>query len=223
MMNTFTIDDETNNITFHTEPFEDASFARFATQEEFVFLSGDWPKSRLIDIWNSLPGVTPVTKFKDRKAATTRIWNAIQVLAEPLNEAPQEATQEPESTIETEAISDSLDEPAADLLAYEREPNVGTQAPDVAPETAATTTKATRQKKAPTGEPKAPRGDSKTSQAIARMKAPGGTTLKMLMETFSWQAHSVRGFISGTLTKKMGLTVVSTKGENGERTYTIGS
>ena len=32
---------------------------------------------------------------------------------------------------------------------------------------------------------------------------------------------SVRGFISGTLTKKMGLTVVSAKGEDGERSYSI--
>ena len=43
------------------------------------------------------------------------------------------------------------------------------------------------------------------------------------MEATSWQAHSVRGFISGTLGKKMGLTVVSTKGENGQRTYSIQS
>jgi hypothetical protein len=41
------------------------------------------------------------------------------------------------------------------------------------------------------------------------------------MKASSWQAHSVRGFISGTLGKKMGLTVVSTKGEDGERTYSI--
>jgi hypothetical protein len=31
----------------------------------------------------------------------------------------------------------------------------------------------------------------------------------------------VRGFISGTFTKKMGLTVVSAKGEDGERSYLI--
>jgi hypothetical protein len=65
------------------------------------------------------------------------------------------------------------------------------------------------------------REGSKTEQAITLMKAPGGTTLKALMEKFGWQAHSVRGFISGTLTKKMGLTVVSTKGEDGQRKYTI--
>ena len=41
------------------------------------------------------------------------------------------------------------------------------------------------------------------------------------MKATSWQAHSVRGFISGTLRKKLGLNVVSTKGEDGERTYSI--
>jgi hypothetical protein len=33
--------------------------------------------------------------------------------------------------------------------------------------------------------------------------------------------HSVRGFLSGTVRKKLGLTVTSTKGENGERTYSV--
>ena len=41
------------------------------------------------------------------------------------------------------------------------------------------------------------------------------------MDTTNWQAHSVRGFISGTVNKKMGLTVVSAKSENGQRNYSI--
>jgi len=45
--------------------------------------------------------------------------------------------------------------------------------------------------------------------------------LAEIMKATDWQAHSVRGFISGTLGKKMGLTVVSTKEENGERSYLI--
>jgi hypothetical protein len=39
------------------------------------------------------------------------------------------------------------------------------------------------------------------------------------MKVTGWQAHSVRGFISGTLGKKMGLTVKSEKRENGSRVY----
>jgi hypothetical protein len=50
---------------------------------------------------------------------------------------------------------------------------------------------------------------------------PGGVTGKELMKATDWQPHSVRGFLSGTIGKKMGLTVTSAKGEDGERTYSI--
>ena len=36
-----------------------------------------------------------------------------------------------------------------------------------------------------------------------------------------WQNHSIRGFISGNVGKKMGLAVESSKNEAGERTYKI--
>jgi hypothetical protein len=39
-----------------------------------------WPGSRLVEIWNTLPGVTPVKKFADRRKAVARIWKAIQSL-----------------------------------------------------------------------------------------------------------------------------------------------
>jgi len=42
------------------------------------------------------------------------------------------------------------------------------------------------------------------------------------MKATGWQKHSVRGFISGTLGKKMGLTVDSVRREDGERVYSIG-
>ena len=41
------------------------------------------------------------------------------------------------------------------------------------------------------------------------------------MKATGWPAHSVRGFLSGTLGKKMGLTVTSTKAEDGERRYSV--
>ena len=41
------------------------------------------------------------------------------------------------------------------------------------------------------------------------------------LKVTGWQAHSVRGFISGTLGKGMGLTINSTKREDGERVYKL--
>ncbi len=41
------------------------------------------------------------------------------------------------------------------------------------------------------------------------------------MKATGWQPHSDRGFLSGTVGKKMGLTVTSTKGDDGERTYSV--
>jgi hypothetical protein len=48
-----------------------------------------------------------------------------------------------------------------------------------------------------------------------------GASLQQLRKATGWQAHSVRGFLSGTLKKKMGLRVTSTKPQDGERTYRI--
>jgi hypothetical protein len=41
------------------------------------------------------------------------------------------------------------------------------------------------------------------------------------MKVTGWQPHSLRGFLSGTIGKKMGLSVTSTKREDGERTYSV--
>jgi len=41
------------------------------------------------------------------------------------------------------------------------------------------------------------------------------------MKATDWQAHSVRGFLSGTLGKKMGLKIVSSKTNDGERVYSL--
>jgi hypothetical protein len=65
------------------------------------------------------------------------------------------------------------------------------------------------------------REGSKAAQVLDLLKLPGGVTSKELMKSTGWQAHSVRGFLSGTVGKKMGFTVNSTKGEDGERRYSV--
>jgi hypothetical protein len=93
----------------------------------------------------------------------------------------------------------------------------------VAPKKGKATKKASPGKKAPKGAKKAKsiREGSKTDKVLELLKRPGGVTAKELMKATGWQPHSVRGFLSGTVGKKMGLTVTSTKGEDGERTYSV--
>jgi hypothetical protein len=62
---------------------------------------------------------------------------------------------------------------------------------------------------------------SKTANILDLLKRPGGVTSKELMKATNWLPHSVRGFLSGTVGKKLGLTVTSTKGEDGERRYSV--
>lgn len=54
--------------------------AGFGTQNELAAVSADWPMLRLVAIWNQLPSVKPVRKFRDRSTALRRIWSAIQTL-----------------------------------------------------------------------------------------------------------------------------------------------
>jgi hypothetical protein len=68
--------------------------------------------------------------------------------------------------------------------------------------------------------PAGARQGSKTSKVVDLLKRSGGATLKEIMRATGWQAHSVRGFISGHLGKKMGLSVRSFR-RDGERVYAL--
>ena len=50
---------------------------------------------------------------------------------------------------------------------------------------------------------------SKISRLIDLLRSPEGATIAAMMDASGWQAHSVRGVLSGALKKKLGLAVVS--------------
>ena len=175
-MKTFTIDTE-NNITVHAsrKAARETGAGVFATEEQFADLIGPDNK-RLVEIWNGLTDVKPVTKFANRKAATERIWKALQSLGEQAAAAP---ASEPEvDTTDAEAAPAEL--PVAEperaeaeaarpledsTLKAEIEPvaltalgasevvepvaNVGAPEPQGTPEETPATKKATPAKKAP--------------------------------------------------------------------------
>ena len=177
IMTAYTIDAE-NNITAFVSLKEiqgsDEGIETFSDVEELAALAGQWQGARLVEIWNSLPGVEPVDRFTSRRVAVARIWKAIQHL----------------------------------------DPAGGVHRRTVA------TRKATAKKKASRNAAPYKRENTKTAQVIALLRQTHGASLKTITRATGWQAHSVRGFISGQLGKRMGLRVRSFQ-RDGERVYLI--
>ena len=168
-MTTFTIDSD-NNITAHTATPASADGDAFNSEKQLAKLAAEWPGARVVEIWNSLAGVTPVKKFTNRNVAIGRIWKQIQSLA-PAAPAPRSKKAG------------------------------GGKAP-------------ARARKAHTA-----RQGSKKAEVLGLMGRTNGATLTEIMEATGWQAHTVRGFVAGTL-KKMGVAVESSRRDD-ERVYRV--
>ncbi len=112
--------------------------------------------------------------------------------------------------------------PAAEPKAT-RKARVGARRAHVAPKKGKAGKKASPARKAPKGAKKAEgaRDVSKAATILELLKRPGGATAQELQKATGWQPHSVRGFLSGTIRKKMGLAVTSIKSEDGERSYSV--
>ena len=61
---------------------------------------------------------------------------------------------------------------------------------------------------------------SKQGEVIAMLRRPEGATVDEVASAMGWQRHTVRGLFSGTLKKKLGLTLASAQEERG-RVYRI--
>src|SRR5258708_26307579 len=156
-MKTFTIDVDDNITAFGDGESLGkiaAGIEEFCSKRELATLAAEWPAKRLVEVWNSLPGVPPVKRFTDRNRAIARIWEAIQ----------------------------SLDPAGAKRGATEGSKLRGSSS------------EASRREEPDTG-----RSNTRAAQVIALLERPGGASLKDIMAATAWQAHSVRGFISGHL------------------------
>ena len=63
--------------------------------------------------------------------------------------------------------------------------------------------------------------DSKQAQLIEMLKNSRGASIAEITAAFGWQAHTVRGTISGALKKKLGLAITSGKVEGRGRVYRL--
>jgi hypothetical protein len=66
------------------------------------------------------------------------------------------------------------------------------------------------------------RPDSKQDKIVALLQRPEGATLDALIKETQWQKHSVRGFLAGTVRKKLKLSLLSEK-VDGVRIYRVGT
>jgi len=172
-MKAFSIDSE-NDITVFASLKEAEASGRqadlFCTQKELGALAQKWPGGRLIEIWNSLPGVKPVQKFTSRDLGLRRIWAAIQHL-KPVGDTPLRSARSRGAKSHVHRANEA-------------------------------------------------RRPGKAALVIAMLQSSKGATLAQIMQATGWQAHTVRGFVSGHLKKKLGLTVRSFK-RDGDRVYSL--
>ncbi len=71
------------------------------------------------------------------------------------------------------------------------------------------------------GEGGSVRAGTKIARLIALLRRKNGATIADLTDATGWQAHSVRGALSGTLKKKLGLAIASDKVDGRGRVYRI--
>jgi Protein of unknown function (DUF3489) len=63
--------------------------------------------------------------------------------------------------------------------------------------------------------------ETKAEQVLKKLRNGKGATIEMLMQATGWQGHSVRGFLSGTVKKRMKLPLITETGKDGVRRYRI--
>ena len=80
-------------------------------------------------------------------------------------------------------------------------------------------------RKTPPTKPKGRVAPSQSKQAlvIQMLRRQSGATIEEIVAKTDWQPHSVRGFFSGLVKKKLKLPLVSEVGKDGERRYAIAS
>ena len=69
--------------------------------------------------------------------------------------------------------------------------------------------------------PPLPVPKGKLGTVVTLLRRDGGANIEALMAATGWQAHSVRGAMSGALKKKLGLAITSVKIEGAARLYRI--
>jgi Protein of unknown function (DUF3489) len=167
-MSTFTIDAD-NNITVLPSPDQAttavaAGAQAFSSQQELAEMAASWPPERLVEIWNSLPGVKPVKGFKNARAAAGRIWSRIENLGEPKPQPEREAKGRHAQVAKSPSGKAKAQKKAAAANKVAKPPNKSAKKSEM-------------------------REGSKTAQVVAMLQRKGGATLAEITAKMGWQKH----------------------------------
>jgi hypothetical protein len=196
-MSTFTINADNNIAVFASR--DEATAAKinnaetFGSARELTKVAGSWPANRLIEVWNSFAGAAPFGDLKPVKKFKDRKAAIVRIWGAVQRMLPTDAQQAPNV---------ALNEPTGKTAAARGKRR------DTARPSAKKTAKVARD-------------GSKKAEIVEMMRGDEGATLAEIMKMTGWQAHTVRGFVSGTLIKKLGLKVESFRSEGKERCYRI--
>ena len=62
---------------------------------------------------------------------------------------------------------------------------------------------------------------TKQDQVLALLRRQNGASIDEIVVATDWQPHSVRGFLTAAVKKRLGINVISYKGEDGVRRYFV--
>ena len=195
-MRLFAIDNDNTITAFPAAEQIPEGQEHFATEKELAKLAANWPADRLVQVWNSFAGVAGFGgDLKPIKKFTDR-KSAVARIWKAIQKLDAPAAPETPAATET-----------------------ATTAPKAA-KGAPKKTNATKAARTKGGAPTAREG-SKKAIVLELLRRKDGATLAEIAKATDWQNHSIRGFISGSLSKKMGLKIESIKREDGERRYVL--
>jgi hypothetical protein len=111
--------------------------------------------------------------------------------------------------------------PLADSTAPVTPASEPTEAPAKIRRSKATITKAQVASKPSKSLPSRHKQATKAERILALLRRPQGASIDELTKSTGWQAHSIRGFLSGTLKTRMKLKLKSDRPESKERRYKV--
>jgi hypothetical protein len=186
-MTTYTIDTE-NSITAHASKQEAGEGESFSSQQEFTSMVAEWPAKRLIEVWNGIPGLTPIKKFKDQKSAVSKIWKAIQSLdGGGAKEAATTATAASKRAYKGKAAARQGKKTTS--VAKANPARVGKGKPGRAGRRAIATSA---------------RDGSKKAEVLGLLQRRGGATLGQIMKATSGRLTACAGSLAGRWASKWG-------------------